>query len=276
MLDHAKAKEQKTPSGILFWSYGNEKRIPIVLLPGFTGTHKDVSDIANILKEKYWIVIPEFPGWENANHENSSYTIASYADIVWRLIRELFDKKVTLVAHCMGATVALETAYAHKDLVKELILISTPYQEGTVGNIFFRLLTKWSQKVPKNIRPVFFFWRSRAITVPISFFILQTRTIRKKLGIIKKTLSDQPHQNEHVIETNWNSLIEYNYEKLREITIPVHLLHGEKDMLVLPTQAVKLSHIIPHATLELIPRAGHLPPVETPETVARMIEKYID
>lgn len=275
MPDRYKAKEKKTASGLRYWQYGDDRKTPLVLLPGFTGVHKDLSPIANLLKEKYLVVIPEFPGWEDAAGERSTYTINSYAHMVQQLLLDLQLSRVTIVAHCMGATVALEAAREDASRMWQLILISTPYQAGTLGQEFFALLARLSEKMPPKLRPIFFFWRSRFITTPMSFFVLQTRTLRRKLSLIGKVLTTQSQQNEHVLETNWDSLIFYNYTKLHTLHIPVHLLHGEKDLLIPPTQASKLAHILPNATCTLIPHAGHLPPVETPETAVRLIESFL-
>ena len=269
------SKEKSTKSGLLYWVFGEEKQTPILLIPGFTGTHKDVARLANILKEKYKVVIPEFPGWEDASREKSTYTVSSYAKIIKEIIDELGFKNVPLVAHCMGAAVALETAYDYPHSIQKLILISTPYQDGTWGKVFFLTLSRLSEKVPAVFRPLFFFWRSRVITTPMSFFVLKTKTMRKKLRIMLGVFTNQSHQNEHVLETNWDSLIAYDYQKLTRLKMPIHLLHGEEDILIPPQQAKQLVKILPHATFEVIPHAGHLPPVETPETTAVLIEKYL-
>lgn len=275
MPEKEKAKEKKTQSGFFYWQYGNEQKKPILLLPGFTGVHKDLSNIANLLKEKYCVIIPEFPGWEDAISERSTYTITSYAHMVHHMLKDLHLSRVTIVAHCMGATVALEAAREDASRIRQLILISTPYQGGTLGQEFFSFLARLSEKVPPKFRPLFFFWRSRLITTPMSFFVLQTRTLRRKLSLIGKVLTTQSQQNEHVLETNWDSLIFYNYAQLHTLRIPVHLLHGENDLLISPAQAAKLAHLLPNATYMLIPHAGHLPPVETPHTAVRLIESFL-
>lgn len=276
MPDIHKAEEKKSSSGFLYWQYGSNKQKPLVLIPGFTGTHKDLSHIANILKEKHMVLIPEFPGWEDAKNAKSSYTISAYAKVVNNLLTDLQLVDVVIVAHCMGGVIACEAAYEDASRIKDLVLISIPYQGGTLGQNFFLLMAKLSEKVPSTFRPVFFFWRSRLITSPLSLFVLKTRSFRRKLSLIEGVVKAQSSQNEHVLETNWDSLIYYNYAKLRKLRVPVHLLHGEKDLLIPVGQAEKLADMLPHATCTVVPRAGHLPPVETPETVVRLITQYLN
>lgn len=261
-------------SPVVYFVEGNTKNPPLVLLSGFTGTHGDLLDVARELKDEFFLIIPEFPGWGDSPKGDSTFTISDYAKVVGHIAQELELRQLSIVGHCMGATVALETAYQFPKFIKELFLISTPYQEGTWGQTFFEILSKWSEKVPQTLRPFFFFWRSRVFTVPMSFFVLQTRTFHKKLSLIFKTTFGQSHQDEHVLETNWNSLIAYNYNRAKKLRIPVHLIHGAKDVLIPVSQAEKLKGLFHNVTLDILPDAGHLPPVETPGEVGRLIKKF--
>lgn len=274
-MHYSKVTEKKNAKGYAYWVEGDSSKKPLILISGFTGTHGDLLSFARFLKEKYFVIMPEFPGWGDSSEGSSSFTISSYANYIGELLKELNIQQAILIGHCMGATIALETAYKFSQKIQEIILISTPYQEGTMGNIFFEAMAFISERAPSFLRPFFFFWRSRIITIPLSFVVLQTRTFERKIHLIKQTALNQSGQNEHVLETNWDSLIRYNYNKLRKLTIPVHLFHGGKDVLVEPQQSEKLSRIFTYATVDIIPHAGHLPPIETPETLARFIEKYL-
>ena len=262
-------------SPVSYWVEGDSTHTPLILLSGFTGTHGDLLELARHLKDKFFLIMPEFPGWGESPEGNSRFTIEDYAKVVGKILSSNDYPKAVIVGHCMGATVAIECGVLFPEKIKQLILISPPYQNGTIGQTFFETMTKVSKRVPSYLRPLFFFWRSRVITVPMSFFVLQTRRFSRKLHIIGKTLTAQTHQDEHVLETNWNSLIMYNYQKACGVHLPVHIIHGEKDRLISPKQAIKLSCLFENVTIDLLPHAGHLPPVETPQALAREIKKYI-
>lgn len=275
MTDYSKVTERKTKSGISFWVEGKSGNPALILMAGFTGTHGDLLSLARELKEKYFILIPEFPGWGEVPEEKSSLTIESYAHVVQEIIASMSLEKVVLVGHCMGGVVALECGYEFPNSITHTIIMSPPYQEGTPGQVFFKTLGSLSEKVPQFFRPAFFFWRSRIITVPLSFFVIKTRSLHKKLSIISKTMHKQTGQNEHVLEKNWISLIEFNYHKLNKLSMPIDVIHGEEDLLIPLTQARKLAALLPHATFHILKNGGHLPPVEEPGTVARLIEQIL-
>jgi pimeloyl-ACP methyl ester carboxylesterase len=135
-------------------------------------------------------------------------------------------------------------------------------------------LAQTSMKVPKFLRQLFFFFRSRIIAIPLGFFVVQTKSLRKKLKIIFSNTVKQQFQDEESVEKNWNSLVLFDYKKLGKLSLPIHIFHGEKDILIPPQQVRELLSYCPNATFDIIPHAGHMPPVETPETLAHLMEKY--
>jgi YbgC/YbaW family acyl-CoA thioester hydrolase len=57
--------------------------------------------------------------------------------------------------------------------------------------------------------------------------------------------------------------------------IPTLVVVGEADSLTPPDQARMLAQAIPGARLEIIPGAGHLPPVEQPEATTRSLREFL-
>lgn len=258
-----------------FWKDGKTKNPPLVILPGFTGTHGDLVDFAEQFEKDFDVIIPDLPGWGDSPKGTYHLTIEGYADFVHDLLEGLHISHVFLVGHCMGSAVAIQFAYKYPRKVSELFLISVSYLGGTLSQEMFAYLARESIKVPHFLRPLFFFFRSRLIAIPLGFFVIQTKSFKKKLSIILKNTVKQQFQDEAVIEKNWNSLTLFDYKKLQSLQMPIHIFHGEKDILVAPKQSEKILAFCPMATFEVISHAGHMPPVETPETLARLMQRYL-
>lgn len=64
-------------------------------------------------------------------------------------------------------------------------------------------------------------------------------------------------------------------DTLREADVPALVLVGEQDTLTRVDEANKMVEALPQATLETIPEAGHLSPLETPEKVAETISNWL-
>ena len=61
---------------------------------------------------------------------------------------------------------------------------------------------------------------------------------------------------------------------LETISVPVLVVTGADDRLIPPEQARLLAGAIPGARLEIVSGAGHLPPVEAPEAVSRLLAGF--
>jgi 3-oxoadipate enol-lactonase len=62
---------------------------------------------------------------------------------------------------------------------------------------------------------------------------------------------------------------------LGSITVPTLVIVGEEDPLTPPARAEAMAAAIPGARLAVIPRAGHVPPLETPEAFNRTLGEFL-
>lgn len=257
-----------------YWVLGNPHKPPLLFIPGFTGTHSDLLDVAEFLENDYHIIIPEMPGWGESERLGGKLTIHNYAKYLKKLLETIEVKNVTVVGHCMGATVAIELVYLYPHLAKNIILVSTPFRKGQMTQSLFLHLADMSVHAPQPLKPLFYFWRSRTLSIPVSFFTLKFRSTRKKLHSLHHLFTYQPTEPEESVEECWTSLMHFNYNKIKKIKVPIHFIHGEKDMLVNKDHAIKLFSMAQGATIDFIPDAGHIPPSETPQSLATLILKY--
>jgi pimeloyl-ACP methyl ester carboxylesterase len=63
---------------------------------------------------------------------------------------------------------------------------------------------------------------------------------------------------------------------LRAISCPTLVLAGRDDQLTPPEVQLEMASLIPDATLVLLPRCGHLAPLERPEPVTRQLLGWLD
>lgn len=254
---------------------GNTKKDVLLLLPGFTGTHADQLRLAEDLRDTYFIIVPDLPGWGRSPRFKKALTLKNYAQYLHSLLESLAINKIYLFGHCMGATLALEYALLYPQSVRNLILVSTPYNEGLLSQRLFLHLADISTHAPKFFRPLLFFWRSRFFSVPFAFVSLKFRSFHKTLRMILRGIKQQPLQDEDVVEENWVSFIHFRYERIKKLHMPTLILHGNEDLIVSPKQAQKLQELLPQAKLEYIKGAGHLPPMETPGQLATKVKEFL-
>jgi pimeloyl-ACP methyl ester carboxylesterase len=62
--------------------------------------------------------------------------------------------------------------------------------------------------------------------------------------------------------------------RLSGITVPTLVVWGEADRMVTPAYGKEYAAAIPGASFRLLPRAGHLPQIETPEAVLSLFAEF--
>lgn len=63
---------------------------------------------------------------------------------------------------------------------------------------------------------------------------------------------------------------------LRRAMVPALVLAGEYDTITPPRRQEFTAQMMPHASFQVISRAGHLPPLEQPEAVSEALEAFLD
>lgn len=245
------------------------------MIPGFTGTHSALLEMTDQLRDKYFILLPDLPGWGDSKPLKSNLTLESYVLYLKKLLDHININKLSIFGHCMGATIALEFCYQFPKRVNKAILVSTPYLDNTIVKKFFLHLADASLKSPVILRPIFFFWRNRLFEAFINYFSIKFKSQRKKNDRLISILTAKQKHNEKVIEENWISFIHLNYGKFKNIKVPIFLIHGSDDIIVSPEQAIKLHNLIANSQLQFIKEAGHLPPIETPNTLESIVLEYL-
>lgn len=274
-FNHATRKGFKFESRTYYyWTVGDPGKKPLFIFPGFTGEHSDQLELARCLKKKYFVIIPDFPGWGKSPRLKIGMTIENYAKFYHLLLENLGINKVTLLGHCMGTSIAIIYTLAYSQSIDKVFLVSPPYIEHTLSKEWFLFLAQAGRHSPKILKPLFYFWRGRLITTPISLLVIKFRSFRKKLLRVIKGIKDQQTQDEKTVEENWESFINFNYDEASRILKPVHVIHGGKDLLIGKDRALKLCSLLPNATLDIIKDAGHLPPLETPKALAGLVMSY--
>jgi pimeloyl-ACP methyl ester carboxylesterase len=256
------------------WTVGDKNNPPLLVVPGFTGTHTDLMPIAEDLAQKYFVIVTDMPGWGESSRFPQELSVENYVTYLKSLIDQLKIPKISYFGHCMGATLGIEFTNRFSDNLKELFLLSTPYLGGTLYNKFLILDADLAIRFPKKIRPLFYLWRNRYFGAIANIFVIRVIGRIRKLQLILHYVLIQGEPNEDSIEEAWRSLMHYDYKRIENIKIPVHIIHGNEDILITKKQVEKLHGFLPSATVDFVLNSGHMPPVENPKGVSEAILKY--
>ncbi|CAI9109833.1 OLC1v1009744C1 [Oldenlandia corymbosa var. corymbosa] len=186
---------------------------------------------------------------------------------LYQLWKTHIRRPMILVGPSLGAAVAIDFAANFPEAVAKLILIdASVYAEGT------GILTK----LPK---PLAFAGVSLLKSIPLRFYA----NLLAFDDISLSTCFDWTNIGRlHCLLPWWKAATVdymlsggYNVvDKIKQVKPKTLIIWGECDNIVSSKVAMRLHHELPHAIVRLIPDAGHLPHVEKPDAVAKLIAEF--
>ena len=219
------------------------------------------------LKDDFRCVRFDFRGQGKSEVAESGYDLDSLTDDVAKLIESLHCNPCHFVGFSMGGMVGMKLAVEHPNLVKSLILIDTSseIQDDMIRNRAMLWVAKYiGIKVLAN----------KIVSMFFSSNFLKDKKNKPVVKLYKKYfLANDP---KGIVKTVKGVLFRKRFtESLGSVTQPTMIIVGENDELTDSKKSKILKENIKQSQLEIIPRAGHLAPVEEPELVNRIIRNFI-
>jgi pimeloyl-ACP methyl ester carboxylesterase len=162
-------------------------------------------------------------------------------------------KEFHVIGFSLGGMIAQQMALDHPDRVKRIILLGTGPRGGE-GMMFTELSSEeWAD--PDQFLLTAFFSPTDASQVAGRAYLkrLAARTHDRDLPVSKTTAAAQLRAIRE-----WGTVPASNrYATLRNIKQPTLIVHGNKDIVVLPINAFILEQHLPNAQLIMYPDSNH-------------------
>lgn len=233
---------------------GPTDRPALLLIHGAGGRHLDWPARLRYLPETtvYALDLPGHAGSAGPGRDS----IEAYADEVAAFIEAVGLARVVLVGHSMGGAIALTLALRQMPPVVGLVLVGTSARLR-VGEI---ILDNILPDFPKALELIFkFAWSDQARPVQVALAKRLMREIGPK-----------------VVYGDFLACHHFDArERLGEIALPSLVLSGAADRMTPAKFGQALAAGIPGAKSVVIDRVGHFLMQETPERVAREIERFL-
>jgi len=213
-----------------------------------------------------WIPsLPFFNGFKSIYFDNRGtglsdkpdgiYTVEGMADDASNLLRALGIAKAKVFGVSMGGMIAQELTLRHPEQVSKVVLGCTmsggPTAKMASPEILERLMT--ANKMMATDTDKGFDILLPATTPPE--FVAEHPEIKQMMVAGAKMLPPTPPET---ADRAMAGIQQFNaYDRLGQIKCPVLIVHGDKDVLVLPENANLIKSKIPQAELYIIPGAGH-------------------
>lgn len=238
----------------------------VVFLHGF-GFSLSMWDDQQSLAPRYRVVRFDARGFGGSDVGDAVLTMARIADDAAGLIERLRLGPVVLVGCSMGGYASFAFAQKHPSLLRGLVLVDT--RAGADSAEARKSRADLAGRV-----------KTEGPQAALDFFLPRVvgETTKKSRADVVAKVKDM------ILSTSAQGLCDGLFGMaarpdstpcLREISVPTLVVCGEEDLITPRADAEIMQHGIKGAELAMIPKAGHLPSMETPEAFNAVLGRFL-
>ena len=249
----------------------------VVCVHGLGGSHANWAAIAPRLTQTCRVLAVDLPGHGRTPAHARSTAVTTSQRLLHRFVIEVAGSPAVLVGNSMGAMVSILQAHAHPDTVAGLVLIDPALPQlrlarpnplvalgfvahavPPIGAALLASRRSTAEHAIEHLLRLCCVNPSRVPSNVVDISVQLTRERRAYPGAAGEFLT-AARSLILVLAPHWA------YEaKMRDIRVPVLLLHGEKDRLVSLASARVVARANPLWRFEVAADVGHVPQLEAP------------
>ena len=265
--------------------FGGSQNGPVILIHGLGGSCVNWIAMADLLAEHGPVVAPDLVGFGLTPPRGRRSTVETNADLIVDLIHYLGSKPALLVGNSMGGLISLLVARANPELVRGVVLLdpALPMRRPNLdprgllqlfGPHLPILALAAARKVPFGDEPENLMITGLKLLVadPAS---ISDEVLGAHMEVARKRLR-MPWVMTSFLEAGKSTVEKLlSRQRFRQmcaaIDAPVLLIHGKLDRLIPVSAARWMARAQPDWTYEFLDGVGHIPQLEVPEVVARVV-----
>lgn len=241
---------------------GGGQGASVLLVHGFAGDAMTWWPVERALADRHRLIRIDLP-CHGRSPAGSFAAFDSFAGAVIEAVREIEDRPLHLVGHSLGGAVVAALAAALPGAVRSLCMIAPAGLGAEINGAVLGGIARANSAA--SLAP----WLKRLVAEP---------------ALIDDAFAQAAWaaRSDPALRTAQSALLPMLFPDgtqgfdiqplLRRLDMPMKLIWGREDE-VLPWRHALIAP--PHAGLHLLPRVGHVPHLESPELVARLIGELI-
>ncbi|MGH7494651.1 MAG: alpha/beta fold hydrolase [bacterium] len=242
--------------------------LPVVFTHGFPLSHKIWQPQIEALHDEFCVITPDLRGHGESEAPTGAYSMEKFADDLFTLLKHLNCGPVVMAGHSMGGYIAFAFLRNYPNWVKGLILVSTraaaDSPEGKAGRETLAQLVekeKSSAPVVMKMLPNMVAQASLAAHPNLRTEVerIMSNTSQNGLAGALRGMAARADAN----------------DLLTSLCLPTLIIAGTADALIPHAESESMARAIPGAQLALIEGAGHLPSLEKPEEMNRVLREWL-
>lgn len=232
---------------------------PVVLIHGGGSTIETTFGRAlQLFAKKYKVIAVELQAHGRTSDRNAPETFQQDADDVAELLRQLNISKASFIGFSNGGSTTMQIAIRHSEVVDKIVVASGAYQrEGFIHGFFEGFPNATLETMPQPLKDA---------------FLKVNPDSSALLNMFQKDV------------TRMMAFKDWSDDDLKSIKAPALIINADKDVIT-NEHAVKISKLIPHAELMILPGAhgaylGEIctavPGSKQPELTVELIKEFLE
>ncbi len=239
---------------------------PLLLVQGMSG-HGGMwgPELVDDLAGDFEVIVYDHRGIGASSRADEAFGIADLADDAAALLEALGHESAHVMGISMGGMVAQELALRHPARVRSAVLGCTT--AGGPGAFDAPGPTRVVEAIST---------RDPAIATRVGFEVNVSAEFASRPGELERFRETSLSRRVPVPVVRLQSLAALHHDvrsRLGELTIPVAVVHGEEDQMILASEGDRLAELVPGAVHESWPGVGHLFWWERPGATADVIRR---
>jgi len=269
MTAESLAKIQVDGAQIGYRRIGNGQ--PLLVLNGFAATSADWDpSFIDGLASSNDLILLDHRGIGSSTDDGKAFDVAQLASDAAHVIETLGFQRGSVLGWSMGGFIAQTLALQHPDRVNKLILLSTD-PGGAEADLASTAV--WSQLIDMSGTPHEQARRLLSLLFPSCVAESLYREFGDIVAAARARLSPDLVKRQGAAMDAWHR--NGVGDRLREISAPVLIATGTEDVVIPPSNALKLVNDIPGAWLAQFPGGGHAFMAQYPRPLADLITGFL-
>lgn len=250
---------------------------PILCLHGLGANIFSWRHLIEPLAKTNKVILVDFKGCgKSPKPYDSSYSIEDKTDEIYRFILEENLSSLTLIGNSLGGAIALLLAVRltaeQPGRLSKLVLIDSAGDKRFVP-IHVKLLRSFlgpllvylspSRLAVKMTLQVCYYDKSKITTDQVGAYAEPLAAAGGKHALLQTVQQCIPENADELID------------RVSSITVPTFILWGRQDKVIPLAVGEILNRAIPHSTLEVLEKCGHVPQEEKPAETIALITRFL-
>ena len=258
---------------------GMPNRQVALLIHGWSSSWYAMSPLIGLLSQRFRCIAVDLPGYGRSPRLPQRTTISDYADLLAELIAQVSDGPVILVGHSMGGMTSVTLALRHPVLVERMVLLG-PTITGKLSAYVNFVVSPITLLERFGLGSLIVSFVERGI-VGLSDRIMRPASFAERTAItdvdFRRLREDARRPGQGRVRAECYFAMRDNdlSGKLSQVEPPALVIWGAEDNTVPLRDAGVVADEWPNADLRILPKAGHWPQFEAPQTTRRLVAAYL-